>query len=73
MRGERLLNIQKKNNHVWFGVQLDGQLYRGVGFNLAEFLPDNEAGHVEFGFSLKKTWFKGQESYQLHASFISSI
>lgn len=72
MRGERLLNVWKKNNHLRFNVQLGEQIYPGIGFNLAESMPDDEAEQVEFGFSFKKTWYKGQESSQLHALFISS-
>lgn len=72
LKGESLLNIRKINNHLRFNLVLAGKMFSGIGFDLADAVPDDPCPPVELCFSLKKTWFKGQESEQVYALRISS-
>lgn len=73
IKGERILNMRKVNSHLRFNMLLAGTMVPGIGFDLADSMPSDSCSQIEMSFSLKRTWFKGQETVKIQAFHISSL
>lgn len=59
-------------NHLTFALRVNGQVFRGIGFNLADKIKLVKNGPVQMAFKLKRTVYKGENRLELHAVDIVS-
>ena len=53
-------------NHLTFELRTNGQVYRGIGFNMAEKIKLIHNGPVQLAFKLKETEYRGEHRTELH-------
>jgi len=53
-------------NHLTFELKANGQVFRGIGFNMAEKLKYIQSGPVQLAFKLKNTVYRGEHRTELH-------
>ena len=71
LAGQQLIAPRKKNGHLVFQLQGQGQVFPGIGFHLGH--PDlDTAKPADVLFRLKRTWFKGVERSQVHALMLTT-
>lgn len=60
-----------KNNHLTFSLNINGQVFRGIGFGMADKLQLIRKGPVQLAFKIKNTVYKGEKRVEMHAVDIS--
>ena len=67
LKNEPLFQRKSTKGHLLFQVRpANGQVFRGVGFNLAA-TGGSHVGHMDLVFTIKRSRFRGEEADQLHA------
>lgn len=67
LKNESLLQQKSTKGHLLFQVRpADGQVFRGVGFNLAT-TDASFSGSMDLVFTIKRSRFRGEETDQIHA------
>lgn len=61
-----LANIRTLKNHLAFDLKSNGQVFRGIGFNIADKIQHVRNGPVQLAFKLKKTVYRGENRTELH-------
>ena len=53
-------------NHLTFELKTNNQVFRGIGFNMAEKIQLIHHGPVQLAFKLKNTVYRGEQGTELH-------
>ncbi|MCL2790332.1 MAG: single-stranded-DNA-specific exonuclease RecJ [Desulfobulbus sp.] len=71
LAGQQLIAPKKKNGHLMFHLQGQGQVFPGIGFHLARPHLDMTKP-TDVLFQLKRNWFRGVERSQIHALMLAT-
>jgi len=63
----RFMDTGTVKNHLTYTLKSRGQVYRGIGFGMAEKIELIRNGSVQLAFKLKNTVYKGEQRTELHA------
>lgn len=59
-------------NHLTYALKVNGQVFKGIGFGMADKIKLIKNGPVQFAFKLKTTVYRGESRIELHAIDIVS-
>ena len=62
----QFIKTQTVKNHLTFELKTNNQVFRGIGFNMAEKIKLIKQGPVQLAFKLKKTVFRREHRTELH-------
>jgi single-stranded-DNA-specific exonuclease len=56
-----------KNNHLTFSLKVNGQVFKGIGFGMADKLKFIRQGPVQLAYKIKNTVYRGEKRVEIHA------
>lgn len=61
-----LMNIGTVKNHLTFTLKSNDQVFKGIGFSMADKIEIARKGPVQIAFKLKNTIYRGEHRVELH-------